>query len=486
MHPPAVLVSRKDLNALRRVESRLLMKREGYIYDKMSCWDNIVEAEYTATKRKKNHGVIKHKKRFMEDLVNLQQGVIDGTIHPGPYTHMTRMSGQGKVRDIAKQKFYPDHLYNQLLVIASTPRIEKSLIRHTYASRIGYGQTKAALQIRKWLRKDPVGTLWVVKFDFVKFYDNIIHDNLRKEYSRLFRDERFINSIMEVYDTYRETGIPIGSKPSQQSGNLALQSLDRYIKETLRVRYYLRYLDDFVIFCRTKAEANRMTKRIVAFASSKIGMKMHTPRIFPVSEGLDFLGYVFYPGGQMFWRKSDKIKWIKNRSRVTNKKRLRELDCSAWGMLKHGNKHCKRLFIMNTGIDFKAFGLKKPEQKDKDGVKFIDGGMLNTPLVKEKKIIIDDWTQEFSTKYGTGRRALHVIMGSISGKLIIHALPMRTIISLFEENDVTKFETYIIDTGDKKYEFDVNRTKILEVKNRPVENSDNGEVIFSDTKEPIK
>ena len=88
----------------------------------------------------------------------------------------------------------------------------------------------------------------------------------------------------------------------------------------------------------------------------------------------------------MFWRKSDKVRWLKRRAKVTNKRRLHEIDAAAWGMIKWGNRHCKRLFKMETGINLSDLGIKMPEKKDKNGKRIIDAPKITTAVILNKEI----------------------------------------------------------------------------------------------------
>ena len=112
----------------------------------MAVWENIVEAEKVSTKRKAtNFGVKKHKETRWQNLCEIQQHVLNRTMRTGDYKHEQRVSGQDKMRDIAKLHFHPSHIQHQLLTLVAERRIDRALIRHTYASRKGYGQTAAAL-----------------------------------------------------------------------------------------------------------------------------------------------------------------------------------------------------------------------------------------------------------------------------------------------------------------------------------------------------
>jgi len=458
-------------------------KREGYIYDCTWQWDTLKEADRVSTRRKKNYGVKKHKKQWLKDLVEVQDLIINRQIKTDEYKHMRLKNGK-KERDISKLNFHPNHEWHQSLVLVSHDRIERTLISHTYASRIGYGQIAGALQVKRWLRENAGECLWFAQGDICHYYANIQHTLLRKNMEHLFKDKEFIDAYMEPFERFAPEGkgIPLGIRPSQDSGNIALMTFDRFMKEEAKAHLFIRYLDDFVIFGKTKGEVKRKMKRAVAFLGT-LGFEAHEPKIRPISEGLDFLGFVYYEGGDMFWRKSDKVSWLKRRARVTNKRRLREIDAAAWGMIKWGNRHCKRLYKMETGIDLSDLGIKMPDKKDKNGKRIIDSPKITTAIILGKEIEVIDWVKDVQTSYGGGRYAVEIVFFGSKNKLIVNSPSMKQLIDAFETAHVTSFKTVVIDKGGSHFEF--SQVKILTIDHRQVAKTDDGKLIYTDTNEVV-
>ena len=368
------------------------MKRIGYIYQRMTDWNLLVAAERIAVKGKaRNKGVRLHRENWMKNRIEIYDMIVNHRMLTSDYKHDQKISGQGKMRKIAKLYFHPSHIEHQLLVMAPYKEIDRSLIHHTYASRNGYGQHRGAVQMNKWIQGNYKEYPVYLQMDIVKYYENIPHMLLRKELERRFKDCEFINAFMEPVEKFAPDGIgiPLGIRPSQTFGNLALSSLDRFIKETLKARYYLRYLDDMVILCHNKGEAHRMEREITAFIES-LGFRVHTPKVRPLIAGLNFLGYITYPKSGMFWRTSNKKAWLKRRKHITNKIRLTEIDCSAWGFVSHGNKHCKRLYKKMNGISFEQLGLTRPYQTDVDGKRIIDAQQISMQAVLGRSVIVKD------------------------------------------------------------------------------------------------
>lgn len=447
------------------------MRREGHVYSQTHEWDTIKRAEASATNRKlKRRDVIKHSENRIENLVEVQQGLITKTIRTSEYIHMKVVNGD-KIRDIGKLRFHPNHTYHQTLVEVGEPHIERHFIDDTYASRKGKGQINAALRVKQWLIEDPEGTKWYAQGDVVKFYQNTKHSIIESFLFRIFKDKDYVEALMEPMRRFAPNGVgvPLGTRVSQMLANLVLSVLDWWAKHTMRQKYYIRYMDDFVVLTKTKGEANRFIREASKFLS-QYGFSLNPPKMHPVSNGLDYLGYVFYENGDMWWRKRNKTEWLNRRKGVTNKKRLREIDMAAWGMLKWGNKHCKQLFMKVTGMTLEELGLKEQKQSiGKDGQVFFDAPRTSTQVVLDQEITVSGWTKDAKTKHGKNRWVMLLELFGKEYSLIFNSIRMKAFIEMIEEKRVTKFKSKIIDrTGNKHYDFDFDSTIVLEIDNEPV------------------
>lgn len=469
-----------------------MTKRTGHVYEQMALWENIVEAENVSTKRKmKNYGVKKHIAERIRNLAEIQRMVLEGRMRTSEYKHECRISGQDKLRKISKLHFHPSHIEHQLLVMAGERRMERNFIRHTYASRKGYGQIACALRIRKNLRKYRGEEIWYGQGDVIKYYANTSHTLVRECLERLFKDSRFIDAFMEPFGRFSGSGvgIPLGIRPSQSVGNLTLSSFDHFMTEEVKARDYIRYLDDFVFLGETKGEVKAKMKRAKAYLS-RIGFEIHEPKIRRVNEGLDMMGFVFYGyRSDMWWRKANKRRWLKRRSKVTNPKRLRELDDAAWGMLKWGNGNCRRLWKEKAGrmaskedmgVNFRKSGIQRKERLDANGNPFIDFPKIGMQMILGKPVEVERWIGGIKTAQGDGRYALQIKFMGERYKLIINASGIKSLLEDMTANSVTLFKTVFIDRGGLRYDVDDENTEILEVNGRIVEVNANGEAVYAD------
>ncbi len=88
-------------------------------------------------------------------------------------------------------------------------------------------------------------------------------------------------------------GMPLGNLTSQFFANVYLNKLDYFIKHKLRVKYYIRYVDDFIILHSSQKQLEKWKIEISQFLREKLNIELHPQksRIIPLSRGIDFVGF---------------------------------------------------------------------------------------------------------------------------------------------------------------------------------------------------
>lgn len=197
------------------------------------------------------------------------------------------------------------------------------------------GLTK--LQTAMW--NDQEECKYCLKLDARHYYQSINHDLLKEKYSRMFNDDELLWLLNEIIDSIEtaeiedlsaiylleedidpETGIPIGNYLSQYSGNYYFSSFDHWIKEQKHVKYYFRYMDDIVIFGKTKEELIALKKEIDIYFRNELKLNIKGNwQVFPsYIRGVDFLGYrTFYK--YTLLRKSTCLEMEKKMTAIRNK-----------------------------------------------------------------------------------------------------------------------------------------------------------------------
>jgi len=190
--------------------------------------------------------------------------------------------------------------------------------------------------------------------DVRKFYPSINHAVLKQIIRRKIKCKDTLWLIDEIIDS--TSGVPIGNYLSQYFGNLYLCSLDHFIKEYHRVKYYFRYCDDLVLLANRKKRLRRILKTIINFLKDIKLLPKKNYQISPVDDrGIDFLGYRFFHNFILL-RKSivkkfkTKIDYALNNWVYSNKQTIVNGIMSYWGWFKFGD--CKTL--VNKYIDLRV------------------------------------------------------------------------------------------------------------------------------------
>ena len=138
---------------------------------------------------------------------------------------------------------------------------------------------------------------YVLKCDISKFFYTIDKEILFKIIKKKVKDKNFLKLTKQfIYDTNDPIGIPIGNYTSQYFANIYMNTLDHYIKEKCQIKYYVRYVDDFILILNTKEECKEVRKKIENFLDKKLKLKLNKKtHYFKITEGVNFLGYKIFP-----------------------------------------------------------------------------------------------------------------------------------------------------------------------------------------------
>ena len=140
---------------------------------------------------------------------------------------------------------------------------------------------------------------WFLKMDIRKYFDSIDQEVLRGLLRRRFKDVRLMevfDRILATYQTAPGRGLPIGNLTSQHFAHYYLAPLDRFLKEGLQCRSYVRYMDDFVVWGETAAELREVWRQVEAMLAAELKLELKFNVMLNRTEcGMDFLGYRIFP-----------------------------------------------------------------------------------------------------------------------------------------------------------------------------------------------
>lgn len=326
-----------------------IIKRIGNIYYKIYDIDNIKKAILIASKGKKRRKevkkIIEHIDYYSKILQNM---LINKTYIPSKYKIKKIIDGSSrKERIIYKPRFFPDQCIHWALMLQIESILEKPMYYYSCASRKGKGTILGVSHIKKILRQDPKNTKYCLKIDVVKYFPNIDKEILKKKVRTLIKCKDtlwLIDSIINSCDK----GLPIGNYTSQGLANFYLTDLDHYIKEKLHVKYYIRYMDDMVLFHKNKKELHKISKKIENFLTNEhLKMKGNWQVFKTDSRPLDFLGYKFYRDhttlrGTISLRIKRRIKKIYKKGYINKKDAGAVISYYGWIKLSNSRKYYKK------------------------------------------------------------------------------------------------------------------------------------------------
>lgn len=318
------------------------MKRHNNLFEKIISFDNLVEADEKARKGKTNsYGVKVHDKNRYNNLMSLHEDLDNGNYHTSEYSIFT--IHEPKEREIYRLPYYPDRIVHHAIMNVVEDIWVKSMIHETCACIKGRGINKARELVQSYM-KDKEGTRYCLKTDIRKFYPSINHSCLKGILRKKIKDVRLQQLLDEIIDS--ADGVPIGNYLSQYFANLYLAYVDHKIKEVLKIRYYVRYADDMVLFASTKEELSNALS-FIKEELSKLKLQLKgNEQIFPVADrrgegrGVDFVGYVFYHN-QTLLRKSIKQNFCRKCKRLSKRflsNKEYRIQLAPWlGWIKYSN-----------------------------------------------------------------------------------------------------------------------------------------------------
>lgn len=234
--------------------------------------------------------------RGIERTDRLCRELHDGTYKASPTKHFKIL--YPKPREIASVAFR-DRVYQRSLNDNIVyPMMTRSFIYDNFACQKGKGTDAARERLKKFLREHyrKNGTTgWVAQFDIHGYYPNMKHEVAEATFRKYLPEwafERVQTILREQYQG--DKGYNPGSQLVQIAGISVLNPLDHFIKERLRVRHYIRYMDDLILIhedrsfleaCKTEIE-----KKL-----NEIGFEINEKktRLYPLKDGVAFLGFRF-------------------------------------------------------------------------------------------------------------------------------------------------------------------------------------------------
>lgn len=270
-----------------------IMKRIGKLWDKIVDKDNLRLALRKAAKGKRGIGAVRKVERNTEKYIDkLHNMLVSGNYKTAAYK--SQIVHEPKRRTIHSLPFFPDRIVHHAILNVLGDYWDKLFIHDSYACRQKKGQHAGSSRCMSMVRRNT----YVLKCDISKFYHSIHHGRLKAILRRKIKDPRVLDLLYEIIDSSSSCpelspgrGVPIGNLMSQWFGNIYLNELDTFIKHTLKIKDYIRYCDDFVLFSNDKHKLCEAAIELRNFLTNVLDLCFSKCEYFPTSHGVDFLGY---------------------------------------------------------------------------------------------------------------------------------------------------------------------------------------------------
>lgn len=315
------------------------LSRHG-VFEYIVSLENLFSAWREFRYGKRNKPEIQQFEFNLEDnLFQLHQVLTAKTYRPDQYVSF--FVQDPKLRHIHKASVR-DRVLHHAIFRVLYPIFDKDFIFDVYSSRVNKGTHAAVNRLEKFIAKASENNrrnILILKCDVSKFFDSIDHELLFGFIQRRIFERDALGLIWMIIKSFEKRpgkGLPLGNVTSQLFANIYLHELDVFAKRALKIKYYLRYCDDFIVV--DQRDFSEVIEAIRNFLSEELKLTLHPKKIIirKHSQGIDFLGYVCRPYHRLL-RTKTKHRII----RLVNEKNKQ----SYHGMLKHCAGHTLEQYL---------------------------------------------------------------------------------------------------------------------------------------------
>lgn len=232
---------------------------------------------------------------LMDNIFQLHEDLANDTYTHGPYQEFR--INDPKPRKIHKSSVR-DRLLHHAVYRVLYPFFDSKFIFDSYSCRLGKGTYRAIKRFRSFeyrVSHNHHRTCWVLKCDIRKFFENINHDILLTILRRRIEDSKtmaLLENIIRSFSSAPGRGLPLGNLTSQLFVNIYMNEFDQALKHVFKIKYYIRYADDFVILSHDKAILEELLPKLGDFLNDQLSLELHPNKVSIQTfvSGIDFLG----------------------------------------------------------------------------------------------------------------------------------------------------------------------------------------------------
>lgn len=260
--------------------------------DLFNAWD-----KFKIDKRKKRDVQI-FERNLEDNLFNLYNRLKIGNYRHSSYTLFNIYDP--KFRHIHKA-MVEDRIVHHAVTSIIDPLFDRTFLFDSYSCRKNKGTHKAVQRLFVFIRKvsrNYKSPCCCLKLDIKKFFERVDHAILLDLIREKVKSDGLLRLIQNIIGSFSEgKGIPIGNLTSQIFSNVYLNKLDQFVKHELKIKYYIRYCDDFVIVSEGRLYLEKLIDQIDSFLRAELKLSLHEDKkiIRKYTQGIDFLGYILLP-----------------------------------------------------------------------------------------------------------------------------------------------------------------------------------------------
>lgn len=285
---------------------------------------------------------------LMNNLFQLQSDLHECSYQHGGYKNF--YITDPKLRHIHKAAVR-DRLVHHAIYRQLYPCFDKTFIADSFSCRNNKG-THAALKrfavLANKVNCNNTKTCWILKCDVKKFFDSINHEILLNILQQYIVDQKIIWLLENIINSFNQPagkGLPLGNLTSQLFVNIYMNKFDQFVKHKLRVKYYIRYADDFVLMLNDRNQLISILPKIKDYLAKELNLTLHPNKISisTLVSGIDFLGWVNFPKHKVLRTKTKK----RIMTKIENSGQPESL-ASYLGLLRHGNTYAVQQELLNN------------------------------------------------------------------------------------------------------------------------------------------
>ena len=285
--------------------------------------------------RRKYYDFLLH---YPAQLKELENALSARTYFPKPCREFTIFCKSGQKTRLISEPDCIDNVLHHTLYLHLYNVFDSTFIHDSYGCRKRKGTLRASLRCQQFMRQAPPNSYYL-QLDLRKFYYSLDHTVLRQAFCHTIKDQEVVDLLMKLVNTTSQNGkgLNVGAMLSQLFGLIYLNRLDHYIKRVLKVKRYIRYVDDMVLIGLTREECHWLRDHLQTWIRDHLKLEFSKAIIQPISHGVNFVGYHTWPH-----RRKVRSHCLKMFGRALKKRNIKSLQSS----LAHARGTCSQRLML--------------------------------------------------------------------------------------------------------------------------------------------